>query len=132
MQAIIIKQQSNAKNMAPQKETVQTLAAVSTLDGREGLQVVCEARFYMARSADGAGRVYCSLWVHGTQYTSGHGQAGGYGYHKQSSALACAIKSAGIELTSDIAGVGNQAMQDAMKAIAIAAGADAGNLLIVG
>lgn len=100
--------------------------------------------------------VYASLWVHriadknkpdSWEYgeTSGRGQAGGYGYHKASAAVAEAIKSAGIELFGSpyghpvngdtpavtramlkkharIDGCGTESIECALSAIAYAAG----------
>ena len=141
MKATLIKESQNARNMEPQKERVNTVRVISRILGTDkGLQTVCEARFYMARRSDGASPIYCSLWVSGAQWTSGHGRASGYGYHKESSALQSAIDSAGIRLTGDnyrelpsdatsdamarIDGCGDSAMHSAMRAIAIAVGAD--------
>jgi len=82
---------------------------------------------------------YCSLWIYArtpcTSYGRGQGQAGGYGYHKASAAMAAAIEDAGIVLTGDvygrdkgksrtvahIGGVGESAMIAALEAIARAA-----------
>lgn len=132
----------NARNYAPQRETVNTLRVVSRFLNKpeSGLRTICEARFYMARRSDGASPVYCSLWVHGELYCSGRGKASGYGYHKQSAALQAAIDSAGINLTGNnysrvpeddndkkqarIDGCGTRAMENAMQAIAVAAGCD--------
>lgn len=100
--------------------------------------------------------VYASLWVHRItdknkpadwEYgeTSGRGQAGGYGYHKASAAVAEAIRSAGIELWGSayghpvngdspavtrallkkhahIGGCGDSSIECALSAIAYAAG----------
>lgn len=118
----------NAKNYGDQKETVSTYKAVGIYNGK--IACLCEARFYMARRSDGASPVYCALWVHGDRYTSGRGKASGYGYHKQSAALQDALTSAGISLWKDpstyayIHGCGFSAMEDALRAIAIAAGAE--------
>lgn len=102
MKATLTKTAENARNMEPEKERVNTLRVVSRILGTDkGLQTVCEARFYMARRSDGASPVYCGLWVSGAQWTSGHGRASGYGYHKESAALQAAIDSAGIKLTGD-------------------------------
>ena len=147
MKATLIKESQNARNMEPQKERVNTIRVISRILGTDkGLQTVCEARFYMARRSDGASPVYCSLWVSGAQWTSGHGRASGYGYHKESAALQSAIDSAGIKLTGDnyrelpsdatdetmarIDGCGDSAMRAAMRAIAIAAGADPEIMLV--
>ena len=142
MKASFPKLNQNARNYSGEKETVNTLRVVSRfLDKPDtGLRVICEARFYMARRSDGASPIYCSLWVHGALYCSGAGKASGYGYHKQSAALQAAIDSAGIKLTGDnysskpedetdtraarIDGCGDRAMEEALQAIAIAAGAD--------
>lgn len=147
MKATLTKTATNARNMKPEKECVNTLRIVSRIIGTsKGLQTVCEARFYMARRSDGASPVYCSLWVSGAQWTSGRGRASGYGYHKESAALQAAIDSAGIRLTGDnyrelpsdatsdamarIDGCGDFAMRSAMRAIAIAVGADPELILV--
>jgi len=137
---------SNARNYSGEKETTCRYIVIGKVKGK--LQSVVEARMYMGRSKD-ATTVYCSLWVHGGDvYCSGSGKAGGYGYHKESTALAAAISSAGIELygsnysfldkdvKSDykqkvyIDGCGSGSMETALKAMAKAAGAK-GELLIV-
>ena len=58
----------------------------------------------------------------GAEQTANKGKAGGYGYHKESAAIAEAIESAGIALDTDISGVGNSAILDALTAIANALG----------
>lgn len=134
---------SNARNYGGEKERVSSYTVVGK-KGRE-LCALVEARFYMGRSSS-ASTVYCSLWVSGEQYCSGTGKAGGYGYHKESAALAAAIESAGIKLTganyahyegrvdykkpARISGCGTGSMETALKAIARAAGVR-GQLLIV-
>lgn len=134
---------SNAVNYGGNKETVTRLCVVGKKNG--ALCSIVEASFYMGRSRD-ASKVYCALWVSGDTYCSGRGKAGGYGYHKESAALADAIRSAGIELTGAnyarhegrvnykkpayISGCGHDSMLMALKAIARAAGAR-GQLLIV-
>lgn len=97
-----------------------------------------DCRIYMSRSGDGASPVHCALWVmtgpvvHETSsgnqisfsyHTSGKGRANGYGYHKESAAIADAIDSAGIKLDVDISGVGDKAIRDALAAIGRACGA---------
>ncbi len=139
------KNESNAINYSGKKERISSYVVVGKRNGT--LSSVVEARFYMGRSA-GASVVYCSLWVQGDNYCSGTGKAGGYGYHKESAALAAAIKSAGITLHGSnyshwdndtkpdfkkaayIGGCGDGSMRTALKAIARAAGAK-GQLLIV-
>lgn len=137
---------SNARNYSGEKETTCRYIVIGKVKGK--LQSVVEARMYMGRSKE-ATTVYCSLWVHGDDvYCSGSGKAGGYGYHKESAALAAAISSAGIELYGSnysfwdkdvkpdykqkayIGGCGSGSMETALKAMAKAVGAK-GELLIV-
>ena len=145
MQATINEQASNARNYGGEKETVTTMRVVARVNGK--LATPVEARFYMGRSRT-ASTVYCALWVHGANvYTSGSGQAGGGGYHKESAALQSAITSAGIELhgsnyalsegdaedltkRAHIGGCGSESMRAALLAIAKAAGADCSEYLI--
>lgn len=86
-------------------------------DVRGRLSARIEARFY------GTGNVNtCCLWVFGVDAngtcTQGTGRAGGYGYHRPSEALAQAIRNAGFTLSRDIAGVGEEAMREALLAMA--------------
>ena len=128
---------SNAKNMGGDKETIDTMRLVA-FDARalkrakdkgfsspeqHAMPVVVDARFYMGRS-NSASVVYCSIWVRtrNGRHLSGHGSAGGYGYHKQSAALDSAIRSAGIEMEASCSGCGEGAMRHAMEAVANAAG----------
>lgn len=84
---------------------------------------VIEARLYSTGNAN-----TCCLWVHGVDglagitHTQGSGRAGGYGYHRPSAALSEAIRNAGFTLSRDIAGVGDDAMQEALFAMAKAIG----------
>lgn len=136
---------SKAKNL--DKEVIKRYHAIGLFNGVMGEFIDC--RLYMSRSADGAGPVYCNIWVRGEPriyegqkymghdlHTSGHGTATGYGYHKSSQAVASAIKSAGVKLLNDegkpvdIGGRGDSLIEDAIRAIALAAGAE--QVLIVG
>lgn len=135
--------QENARNLSGAKETISTYNVIACREGepRELITVRC----YMGRSNQ-ASTVYASIWVHGEKYCSGHGSAGGYGYHKESQAIEEAIHSAGITLwgspclnrgkTEDlkkrayIGSVGEAAVDSALQAIARAMGYR-GKLLIV-
>ena len=89
----------------------------SALDPRDGSAIVT-ARFYWP-GRDGASNCYCCVWIHGDNvHGSGSGKAGGYGYHKESAALAEAFSCAGVVLSEDIGGRGDSAMRDAIKAVA--------------
>lgn len=111
---------SNGRNYGGEKETMNTWSLIAYTKG-EFKQIIC-VRSYMGRSTS-ASVVYSSAWI--SSYTSKHsisvsgrGQAGGYGYHKTSSAVAQAFEGAGITLNHHISGAGDAAIEDAMKAIA--------------
>ena len=115
---------SNAVNYKGQKELVKSYNVIT-----DTLREIIIARCYMGRSAS-ASTVYASIWIQSSGiYTSGKGKAGGYGYHKESAAIAEAIESAGITLDTGISGVGDCAIREALKAIAHALGFS--NVLIV-
>ena len=124
MKATIGKTVSNGVNYGYKKELIRTYNVVT-----DALKEIITVRCYMGRSSNAA-VVYASIWInaHGI-HTSGKGQAGGYGYDKTSAAIAEAIKSAGITIDTDISGVGDGAICDALKAIARALGFS--NVLIV-
>ena len=136
---------TNARNYGGEKETTTQLKLVVRKDER--LFVPVEARFYMGRSAS-ASTIYCSIWINsGEIHTSGTGKAGGYGYHKESAAFAEAVKNAGVTLWGDpykleaseedttkqahIGGCGHGSIEAAMLAIAIEAGVDVSEYIIV-
>lgn len=62
--------------------------------------------------------------------TAGGGRAGGYGYHKASAALEVALMCAGFTFSNAIAGRGETAMTEALKACAVALGYDTDHLFI--
>ena len=131
MKAIFDQQKhlDNARNMNGEKELVQRIVVVD--DAGSKRQIV-DCRLYMGRSRN-ASAVYCSIWANGhinneQVWITGHGKAGGYGYHKPSAAMQNAITAAGFTLTDDngdimpINGRGDEAMYDAAVAIAAALG----------
>lgn len=102
------KSYSNGKNLSGDKETMDTYNVIALYKGH--LTEVVNCRVYMSRSRT-ASMVHASIWVrvgltlaedkqrvYATDTLSGHGAAGGYGYHKASAAIGSAIDSAGIEL----------------------------------
>ena len=142
MRATITQCGYHGTNYAKEKETVGQLKIVAKIEGRDGLRVPFDARFYMGRSKK-ASVVYCTVWIHGYKdgeevYASGTGSAGGYGYHKQSAALDSALKAAGVRLFGSpyagrdeedqekecsISGCGSSSMDAAAEAVARAVGA---------
>ena len=82
-----------------------------------GFRELVIARLY-ASLRRGANRVTCILWTNGGHNVSASGYNGTYGLHRGSAALADAISNAGIKLTENISGCGNDAMREALLAIA--------------
>lgn len=147
MKAIITdKTIHNGKNLSGGKELVSAYSIVGMIEGE--MREIVVARCYMGRSRS-ASTVYASIWVNGIWVNgegfsvSGSGRANGYGYHKESTAIGEAISSAGIELYDStdkrepyktrayIDGVGERAIEMALEAIAIAAGAKGKILTII-
>ena len=131
IKASIVKKESNAR-CPDNKELVSAYSLVVRLPSGE-LREVITVSCYMGRSAS-ASVVYAVLWVRckDGEWTSGSGHAGGYGYHKESAAIASAISSAGIELKDlendrkdhwfDLGGTGESYYSQVFDAIARAAG----------
>lgn len=64
---------------------------------------------------------YACLWARdagGAISISGGGRAGGYGYHRASAAVQAAFDDAGIQLSEDIGGRGDRAIEEAVYALA--------------
>lgn len=121
MKAKITKSESsiNRSHRKESKFTKQlTLAGFGKgYDGKQRVASYVQARFYWTNS-----RCYCCVWINDTRaghglHISGSGYAGGYGYHKESAALADALTMAGIELSEPIGGRGDSAMESALLAI---------------
>lgn len=96
----------NGKNYANEKETVTHKSVLAVVDGE--IRELITYRAYMGRSKS-ASQVYATIWItdgaHGI-YCSGSGQAGGYGYHKESAAAADAANSAGFTFNHSLGGTG--------------------------
>jgi len=101
-------------------ESFNAIVPGKDYEGNAILKAAVELRLY------GTGSTWSAcLWVNSSLskiYTSGTGSAGGYGYHKTSAAAQEAINNAGFELSESISGVGDQAIETAIKAIAAAIG----------
>lgn len=143
LKAVFTKECGNAINHGGKMETMSQFILIDKKTERE----VVVARTYMGRGRS-ASQVKAAIWVDLSDkkklagweygYTSGSGQAGGYGYDKASTAIADAIESAGIELYGTaylrhgekvdfkkrvyFGGVGVTATRSALLAIAYAAG----------
>ena len=144
IKASIVKKAENAKR-PDNKELVSAYSLVVRLPSGEMREVVT-VKCYMGRSAS-ASVVYAVLWVRckDGEWTSGSGSAGGYGYHKESAAIADAVTSAGIELKDmdrtddpkhlprnyfDFGGTGESYYPQVFDAIARAAGYRGRTLLV--
>ena len=86
------------------------------LDRATGAAIV-DARVYRPGAT-----AYAAVWIYGNDiYASGTGRAGGYGYCKESAAVAEALARAGVTLSDHIDGRGLSAVREALEAVARAA-----------
>lgn len=90
---------------------------ISIIDPVDGSAIVAARLYWPGR--DGASNCYACVWINGnSNHGAGGGKAGGYGYHKESAAIQEALESAGVALSEDIGGRGDQAMFEALEAVA--------------
>lgn len=113
----------NVKSLAPSGNVAKFrkengfYRQISMIDSRDGSAIV-SARWYWP-GRDGASNCYCCVWIDGDDaHGAGGGKAGGYGYHKESAALLAALNDAQAYVSEDIGGRGDQAMFDALEAVA--------------
>lgn len=138
MKAVLPKTEShNGRNLSSEKETVGRYSLVAYSKGKFRHAVI--VKFWMGRNRNSS-VVYATIWANNERHWyAGHGNASGYGYHKESAALDQAIKSAGIRLygspyrdrageksdlkkEAHIDGCGDDACKIAIEAIARALG----------
>lgn len=109
----------SARKARDKQALVHQYSAIGLVENE--LREIAILRLYMSASAS-ASRVTAILFVNAYPIgITASGSASGYGYHKGSAAAADAIANAGISLSENISGVGNDAMQEALEAIALAA-----------
>lgn len=111
---------------------------VASLDGT--ITEVVTVRTYMSASRN-ASTVKACVWIRpadrASDWLSGRGEAGGYGYHKESAAIADAVRNAGVKLygnpyfsrepvdinkSFDFGGTGSSKYREIFAAIARAVG----------
>ena len=124
----IEERRETGKNLGVSKEMVGAYSIVCHQDGK--LVEAVTARSWMGRSRN-AERVYATIWAKpsdGSEWFSGHDYAGGYGYHKESSAFEGAASRAGFLFEDregnrlSWGGSGDSAMWESFEAIARALG----------
>ncbi len=114
---IDIKNLTDSSNVAKYRKEKGFYRQISMIDSRDGSAIV-QARWYWP-GRDGASNCYCCVWIHGDDsHGRGGGKAGGYGYHKESSALQEALNAAGVSMSEGIDGRGDQAMFAALESVA--------------
>lgn len=132
---------ANARMPAEQPRTALSGAGslVATHGGK--LREAITVRSYYNEKGSGMQPVRACVWVHpadGGEWRTGRGSAGGCGYHKESAAIAEAVRNAGIELYGnpygfrrepvnlknrfEFGGTGSSAYAEIFSAIARAAG----------
>ena len=98
---------------------IRQYAAIGLVENE--LREIAILRLYMSARAS-AYRVTAILFVNAYPISiTASGSARGYGVHIGSSAAADVIANAGISLSKNISGVGNDAIREALRAIALAA-----------
>lgn len=98
------------------KERIESRELIAFKDGE--FKSLVTARWYMGKSST-ASKVYCALWVKTPDaWANGVGDAGGYGYCKQSSAYSEALSKAGIKCSEGISGRGMSTVEESMMALA--------------
>lgn len=99
---IIGEGQSNGKNYSGDKRLLSCFTVLAQYSGERSNHDVAEVvtvRTY-GGIRPGGSRNYVSLWATGYgKYLAGHGQAGGWGYHRPSAAAQNAFESAGVKLS---------------------------------
>lgn len=119
-----------AKNLDGTKERVSTLIGIGIENGR--IVFFSEARIWASRRGPQDHDVHCGVWLHHIGiYQSGHGSAGGSGYHRYSAAMDSALRNAGVHLSEDIDSRGDAAMEAAMVAVGVALGIPEDTILII-
>ena len=103
------------------KECIEQLKLVAVTE--YGLRCLITLRFYMGKSPS-ASVVYAVLELHELgpkvpEQRTASGRAGGGGYHKKSAAASEAFVNAGVLLSKGIDSVGDGAIREAMRAVAI-------------
>ena len=121
-QAITFKPRQSEKNIGSFRRENSFRRQISLIDPDKGRDVAT-VRFYGNGSF-----VYCVAWFHFRDYGDlGEGvseidpdmdKAGGYGYHRFSAAMGAAFDDAGVRLHVRIHGAGDEAMRDALLALA--------------
>lgn len=128
MKAKFLTEQKRSKpTYSDNSEVIQTITGIAYYKGE--FIHFARATFRIGRSSK-ASVVHCSFWafdqykgkIEGGVDHHGNAKAGGYGYCKCSAALGQAIDDAGIALSERIHGVGDAAMERAIKAIGKAMG----------
>lgn len=109
---------SNGKMLDPAKEQLRGYAVV-TLGDSGFLITPIKARVW--RSRRGTGPLYASIFVHANErgiHTTGHAKVGGGGFHMISEAIERACTSAGITFSEEFGGHGDDAVEQALLALA--------------
>lgn len=118
MIATISTERTQEMNWNHRKENkfTQQITGVAIVPGVNGIPQVKEAvilRYYTTDS-----RTYACAWLHGSgDWLNGSGYAGGYGWHRRSGAAQAAFNAAGVTLSEDIGGRGDNVVDEAVQAI---------------
>ena len=110
---ITIKPRDGIKSTHRKENKLHRGYKVLAIDNNRKVHHAVDCRLYWP-----AERVYCCIWYgNGEIYGSGSGWAGGYGYCKQSAAIADALIACGIDYDTHLSGVGLEKAKEVLKAI---------------
>lgn len=111
------------------QEIITRLITVGLQPDKRQIIEVIDARWFMGKSSN-ASKISCAIWIHTPEeYLVGYGQAGGWGYCKQSAAADAALRSLGAT-GFDCSGQGMSIVREVFRDIGKTLGYD--ELLIVG
>lgn len=104
----------NSFNTSHRKENHFLQEFAAFVNTKEGLRNCATVRVYGTNAKN-----YACLWYNDSRrWASGTGSAGGYGYHRPSAAVAEAFENSGVKLLNDISGRGDEAIREALEALA--------------
>ena len=109
---------SSAAKVRDKQAFIREISVLGFDADRNDMRALVTARMYTPLRPNSS-MTTAIIWVYTPDRTvSGFGKTSGFGYHRSSAALADAIYSAGISLSQDISGSGDDAMDRAVMAIA--------------
>ena len=111
----VLKYEPKSNSVPKWRDTAKLSHGYKVIDAEEGRCLVDVRVYYSGQTCRAA------VWIRdlaNSEVGNGTGSAGGYGYHKSSSAIDSAFAQAGVEFSKRFDGCGTSAEEEAIKAIA--------------